>query len=105
MRVGRLYSALAMRQAHRLVWSDWVTAISRSASSAPASFRTRGDAALPQTVRISRRSRSAARYSSLVSTRVMSFASDTRFSATDAPTWPAPRMMIFTLFFRLNVRE
>src|SRR5262249_51919587 len=29
------------------------------------------------------------------STTVMSFASDTRLSATDEPTWPAPRMTIF----------
>jgi len=30
-----------------------------------------------------------------ISTTVMSLASDSRFSATDEPTWPAPRMTIF----------
>src|SRR6266581_714992 len=30
-----------------------------------------------------------------VSTAVMSLASDTKFSATDEPTWPAPRITIF----------
>jgi hypothetical protein len=85
----------ASLQATRLVSSDCVTAMSRSASSMPASVSTEGCAALPVTVRRSSRSCRARRRVGSRSTTVMSFCSETRLSATELPTWPAPRMMIF----------
>src|SRR5690349_6635641 len=84
-----------MRQAQRLVWSDCVTAISRSASSAPAARSVSGLEALPVTVRRSSLSCSSARRAASVSTTVISLASETSPSAAEEPTCPAPRMMIF----------
>jgi len=49
-------------------------------------------AALPTTVRRSSLSCSCDRRAPSLSTMVMSFSSETRPSATLAPTWPAPRM-------------
>src|SRR5215831_14416592 len=66
-----------------------------SQSSMPASARTVGCAALPTTVRTSRRSWRLRSRAASISTSVMSYASDARLSATDEPTWPAPRMTIF----------
>jgi hypothetical protein len=40
----------------------------------------------------------------VVSTTVMSLASETRLSATEVPTWPAPRMMIFIVLLFLGGR-
>src|SRR3569833_1084144 len=83
-----------------LVSSLLVTARIMSASSAPARRSTSGWAAWPCTPRRSRRScRSCRRWPS-ASTTVLSLASETRASATEEPTCPAPRMMIFTLLFR-----
>src|SRR3970282_1027807 len=96
MRRGTLNMRAASLQATRLVSSDWVTAISRSASSMPASVSTEGGEELPVTVRRSKRSGSARRRPPSTSTTVMSFCSETRLSATELPTWPAPRMTIFT---------
>src|SRR3989338_10375822 len=74
-----------------------VTAISMSASSAPAWRSTVGREPRPWMVRISRRSPRLRRRSPSVSTTVMSLASLARCSARVPPTWPAPRMMIFKL--------
>src|SRR5580765_3013739 len=94
MRVGTLNNCCASLHATKLVSSLCVTAIIMSQSSIPASTSTEGCAALPSTVRKSRRSwRSRSRVQS-ISTTVMSLASDTRLSATDEPTWPAPRITI-----------
>src|SRR5690606_10736500 len=79
-----------------LVSSLLVTATSMSASSAPACRSTVGNDAWPCTVRISRRSPRSRRRSPSVSTTVMSLASPERCSASVPPTWPAPRIMIFT---------
>jgi hypothetical protein len=84
----------AILQATRLVESDWVTATSMSASSMPAFFSTEGRAPLPTRVRTSRRSAMSPSASRLWSTMVMSLASEASASATEAPTWPAPRMMM-----------
>ena len=66
-------------------------------SAAPACSSTFGWAALPATVRMSRRSCRSRSSSSLVSTTVTSLASSrARWYAAVRPTWPAPRMMIFT---------
>src|SRR5258708_3472124 len=104
MRVGTLNNTCASLQATRLISSLCVTAIIMSQSSMPASSSTEGCAALPSTVRRSRRSR---RWRSLVpstSTSVMSLASDTRLSATDEPTWPAPRIRILKAGVRAKER-
>src|SRR5258706_4802601 len=61
----------------------------------PASSSTEGCAALPTTVRKSRRSWRLRNLVPSISTTVISLASDTRLSATDEPTWPAPRITIF----------
>src|SRR5229473_1721097 len=95
MRVGTLNNTCASLQATRLVSSLCVTAIIMSQSSMPASSSTEGCAALPSTVRKSRRSWRLRSLVSSISTTVMSLASDTRLSATDEPTWPAPRITIF----------
>src|SRR5690606_29589488 len=79
-----------------LVSSLLVTATSMSASSAPAWRSTVGNEPRPTTVRMSRRSPRSRRRSASVSTTVMSLASPERCSARVPPTWPAPRMMIFT---------
>src|SRR5262252_10777992 len=71
--------------------------MTKSQSSMPASTRTEGCAALPRTVRRSRRSWRLRRRALSMSTIVMSFASDTRLSATVEPTCPAPRITIFTI--------
>src|SRR5712664_3532398 len=94
MRVGTLNNTCASLQATRLVSSLCVTAIIMSQSSMPASSSTEGCAALPSTVRRSRRSRRLRSLVPSISTTVMSLASDTRLSATDEPTWPAPRITI-----------
>ena len=96
MRVGTLNWCAAILHATRLISSLCVTAINRSASSMPARFRTAGCDALPQMVRKSSRSCKAFSRAPSMSTTVMSLASDTRLSATVEPTWPAPRMMVFT---------
>src|SRR3979490_372451 len=75
-----------------------------SQSSIPASTSTEGCAALPTTVRKSRRSWRLRSLVALISTTVMSLASDTRFSATDEPTWPAPRITIFKAETRTKKR-
>src|SRR5262245_50346290 len=62
----------------------------------PASTSTDGCAALPNTVRRFTRSCRLRSLAPSMSTTVMSFASDARLSATDEPTWPAPRITIFT---------
>src|SRR5690606_28006764 len=79
-----------------LVSSLLVTATSMSASSAPAWRSTVGKEPRPWMVRMSSRSLSSRRRSPSVSTTVMSLASLARCSARVPPTWPAPRMMIFT---------
>jgi hypothetical protein len=76
----------AILQATRLVWSDWVTATSISASSMPALLSTEGNAALPVTVRTSRRSASLASAGPFWSTKVTSLISEASASATEAPT-------------------
>src|SRR5204862_454040 len=95
MRVGTLNNCCASLHATKLVSSLCVTAIIMSQSSMPASTSTEGCAALPSTVRKSRRSWRLRSLVASISTTVMSLASDTRFSATDEPTWPAPRITIF----------
>src|SRR4051812_45701108 len=95
MRVGVLKSLAASLHATRFVSSLRVTAKIRSASAAPACSRMRGCAALPAIVRKSRRSCRSFKRASSLSTTVMSFASEHSASATELPTWPAPRMMIF----------
>src|SRR6267154_3952871 len=100
MRVGTLNNCCASLQATRLVSSLCVTAIIMSQSSIPASTSTDGCAALPTTVRKSRRSWRLRSLEASISTTVMSLASDTRFSATDEPTCPAPRITIFKLEIR-----
>lgn len=95
IRVGTLKTVCASLQATRLIWSLGVTAMIMSASSAPALRMTDGTAPLPVTVRRSSLSCSIARRAASLSTTVMSFSSDTRPSATLAPTWPAPRIMTF----------
>src|SRR6266508_15296 len=95
MRVGTLNNCCASLHATKLVSSICVTAIIMSQSSIPASTSTEGCAALPRTVRKSRRSWRSRSLVPSISTTVMSLASDTRFSATDEPTWPAPRITIF----------
>src|SRR6266851_4041372 len=95
MRVGTLNNCCASLHATRLVSSLCVTAIIMSQSSIPASTSTEGCAALPSTVRKSRRSWRLRSLVPSISTIVMSLASDARFSATDEPTWPAPRITIF----------
>src|SRR5438552_3643889 len=95
MRVGTLNSCCASLHATKLVSSLCVTAIIMSQSSMPASTSTEGCAALPTTVRKSRRSWRLRSLAASMSTTVMSLASDTRFSATEEPTWPAPRITIF----------
>src|SRR6266850_3413331 len=94
IRVGTLNNTCASLQATRLVSSLCVTAIIMSQSSMPASSSTEGCAALPSTVRRSRRSRRLRSLVPSMSTTVMSLASDARLSATDEPTWPAPRITI-----------
>src|SRR5437762_5262143 len=83
MRVGTLNSCCASLHATKLVSSLCVTAIIMSQSSMPASTSTEGCAALPTTVRKSRRSWRLRSLAASMSTTVMSLASDTRFSATD----------------------
>src|SRR5712691_6302679 len=95
MRVGTLNNCCASLHATKLVSSLCVTAIIMSQSSIPASTSTEGCAALPSTVRKSRRSWRLRNLVPSISTIVMSLASDARFSATDEPTWPAPRITIF----------
>src|SRR5438552_1483681 len=95
MRVGTLNNCCASLHATKLVSSLCVTAIIMSQSSIPASISTEGCAALPSTVRKSRRSWRLRSLVASISTTVMSLASDTRLSATDEPTWPAPRITIF----------
>src|SRR6266581_7696546 len=95
MRVGTLNNCCASLQATKLVSSLCVTAIIMSQSSMPASSSTEGCAALPSTVRKSRRSWRPRNLVPSISTTVISLASDTRLSATDEPTWPAPRITIF----------
>ncbi len=95
IRVGMLNTACATFVATRFVSSLAVTAKSMSVSAAPASARTSGWAALPTTVLRSNWFCRSFRRSALVSTTVTSFFSETRLSATLAPTWPAPRMRIF----------
>src|SRR2546426_8796143 len=95
MRVGTLNNTCASLQATKLVSSLCVTAIIMSQSSIPASTSTEGCAALPTTVRKSSRSWRLRSLVPSISTTVMSLASDARFSATDEPTWPAPRITIF----------
>src|SRR2546425_1975980 len=95
MRVGTLNNCCASLHAIKLVSSFCVTAIIMSQSSIPASTSTEGCAALPSTVRKSRRSWRLRSLVPSISTTVMSLASDTRLSATDEPTWPAPRITIF----------
>ncbi len=95
MRIGMLKTACPTLQATRFVSSLAVTAKSMSVSAAPASASTSGCAALPTTVRRSNWFCRSRRRSALVSTTVTSFFSETRLSATLAPTWPAPRMRIF----------
>src|SRR2546422_10218153 len=95
MRVGTLNNCCASLHATKLVSSLCVTAIIMSQSSIPASTSTEGCAALPSTVRKSRRSWRLRSLVPSISTTVMSLASDTRLSATDEPTWPAPRITIF----------
>src|SRR5882672_1159064 len=96
MRVGTLNNCCASLHATRFVSSLCVTAIMRSQSSIPASRSTEGCAALPSTVRRSSRSCRLRSLAPSMSTTVMSLASDTRLSATVEPTWPAPRITIFT---------
>src|SRR4030081_1854060 len=100
MRVGTLNNCCASLHATKLVSSLCVTAIIMSQSSIPASTRTEGCAALPSTVRKSRRSWRLRSLVPSISTTVMSLASDTRLSATDEPTWPAPRITIFKVEIR-----
>src|SRR5712664_3762199 len=100
MRVGTLNNTCASLHATRLVSSLCVTAIIMSQSSMPASSSTEGCAALPSTVRRSRRSRRLRSLVPSMSTTVMSLASDARLSATDEPTWPAPRITILKLGVR-----
>src|SRR6267378_2818547 len=95
MRVGTLNNCCASLQATKFVSSLCVTAIIMSQSSIPASTSTEGCAALPSTVRKSSRSWRLRSLVPSISTTVMSLASDARFSATDEPTWPAPRITIF----------
>src|SRR5256886_8709767 len=95
MRVGTLNNCCATLKPTRLVSWFGFTAIIMSQSSIPASISTEGCAALPSTVRKSRRSWRLRSLAASVSTTVMSLASDTRLSATDEPTWPAPRITIF----------
>src|SRR5213596_4225104 len=102
MRVGTLNNCCASLHATKLVSSLCVTAIMMSQSSIPASTSTEGCAALPSTVRKSRRSWRLRSLVSSISTTVMSLASDTRFSATDEPTWPAPRITIFKVETRVK---
>src|SRR5882672_12795570 len=94
MPVGTLNNCFASLHATKLVSSLCVTAIIMSQSSIPASTSTEGCAALPSTVRKSSRSWRLRSLVPSISTTVMSLASDARFSATDEPTWPAPRITI-----------
>src|SRR5258706_1624906 len=94
MRVGTLNNTCASLEATRLVSWLCVPAIIMSQPSMPASASTEGCAALPSTVRRSRRSRRLRSLAPSVSTTVMSLASDARLSATDEPTCPAPRITI-----------
>src|SRR5205809_5420646 len=105
MRVGTLNNCCASLHATKLVSSLCVTAIIMSQSSIPASTSTEGCAALPSTVRKSRRSWRLRSLVPSISTTVMSLASDTRFSATDEPTWPAPRITIFKAGIRAKNPE
>src|SRR5580704_4839171 len=94
--VGVRKSVKATSQATRFTSSLEVSATMISASAAPAASSTVGCAALPATVRTSRRSCTSRSTSSLRSTTVTSLASS-RDSACAAvrPTWPAPSMRIF----------
>src|SRR5262245_19238262 len=103
MRVGVLKRFAAILQATRLVSSDCVTAMTMSASSIPASTSVDGNEALPTTVRRSNLSCRSFSRAGWLSTSVMSFCSETRLSASVEPTWPAPRMTIFTT--RVSVRR
>jgi hypothetical protein len=84
----------AILQATRLVWSDWVTATSMSASSMPALLQHRGQGAVADQGAHVEAVGDVASAARLWSTMVMSLASEASASATEAPTWPAPRMMI-----------
>ncbi len=95
MRVGMLNEVLPTLQATRFVSSLVVTAKSMSVSAAPASASSSGWAALPTTVRRSNWFWRFFSRSASMSTTVTSFFSETRLSATLAPTCPAPRMRIF----------
>ena len=95
IRLGTLNRLAAILQAIMLTSSTSVTAINNSQSSIPASLSTEGWAALPTTVRKSSRALSSLSLAASRSMTVMSLASEARFSATDAPTSPAPRIIIF----------
>jgi hypothetical protein len=95
--VGVRNSTKATSHAIMFTSSLEVSATSRSASPAPAASSTVGWAALPTTVRTSSRSCRSRSASSFTSTTVTSFASSReRCAAAVRPTWPAPRMRIFT---------
>src|SRR5580698_3371824 len=95
--LGVRYKVQAIWQASMLTSSLLVSATRMSVEAIPAASRIRGLAALPFTVRMSRRSCRSRKISSLVSTTVTSFApSRERWYAAVRPTCPAPKMMIFT---------
>src|SRR5438477_183826 len=81
--------------ATKLVSSLCISAIIMAQSTMPSSTSIEGCAAQPSTVLKSRRSWRLRSLVASISTTVMSLASDTRLSATDEPTWPAPRITIF----------
>src|ERR1700722_20192065 len=94
---GVRYSVQAIGQASMLTSSLLVNATRISVAAIPAASRMRGLAALPFTVRMSRRSCRSRRISSFVSMTVTSFASSReRWYAAVRQTCPAPKMMIFT---------
>src|SRR5580704_11088304 len=94
---GVRYRVQAMWQASMLTSSLLVRATRMSVAAMPAASRMRGLAALPLTVRMSRRSCRSRKISSFVSMTVTSFASSReRWYAAVRPTCPAPKMMIFT---------
>src|SRR5688572_1743423 len=115
MRVGVRNRVHATWHATMFTSSLLVSATSMSAPAAPACSSVRGLAALPRTVRMSSRSCRSRSTSSSISTTVTSLASSrARWYAAVRPTWPAPRMMIFTvgdlragaaLFSRIVVRS
>ena len=98
IRLGMLNRSAAILEATMLVSSLRVRASRRSESAAPACSRVKGDAPLPTMVWTSRRLLMRLSAFSSMSMMVTSLlGTEARFWATVEPTWPLPRMSIFTV--------